>query len=355
MVGRRGQEEIKRDILKLLANSNQYSINYICKKINSNWMTVNEALDDLRKEGKISEKAVGRIKSYSLENTDTYFKLPVEYKEKKLCWYIYDKIIQRWKDGKNEIPNQLIMQKILTDVSEELKLPILKGWYLYGEISLVIPLQEIKGEKFPEKEYPKINENELNRYLDKSITEYGRCKDIKEVIEKHYKRAPKFWRLKREIADILAYHRDTSKTNELNRLLSNFLFYYPTEKDNEEITKQIYDFVILIGKIILINKFSELEINQEIKITFEKLWELVVFYNFFNQILNLFKSRQIKYNEEAVKEYFIDNLNVKKTDFSLMLGLLKAKYDCAITNGNIKVEDIGLKNKEIAFSFSNLE
>ena len=55
--GRRGILDVAEDILKLLSDKNEYSVQQISLKVNSQWRTTIKVLEFLKKAGLVSERA----------------------------------------------------------------------------------------------------------------------------------------------------------------------------------------------------------------------------------------------------------------------------------------------------------
>src|SRR3989338_2060366 len=183
MVIRKTAEQIKDEILASLKEE-PLSIEQLRKKVESNWSTTNNYLEELKKEGKVKEIiSADKAKIYQRIFGDTYFDIPITDLERKKFRTLFSMVIKRYKES-NQIPNKTQLAKAAVKVikSPESGLSDLPTvWYLYGAIPLMMP--------DPSKEYPEEIELEhklkINTIIEVFIkTNYN--KKTKQIEDEQY-------------------------------------------------------------------------------------------------------------------------------------------------------------------------
>jgi len=91
-------------------------------------------------------------------NKDSYFELPLEKNDKIICHYIFSKINDAWAIEYSNRPPIAIVQKIVTEIADNLELPIPRAWYLYGKTAVCV---------YDEKEEYLIKESDLPPHIDR--------------------------------------------------------------------------------------------------------------------------------------------------------------------------------------------
>src|SRR3989344_2284344 len=97
MVVRKTAEQIKEEILISL-DEQPLSIEQLRKKVESNWSTINNYLDELSKEGKVKEIiSAEKAKVYQRIFGDTYFDIPITNDERKKFKTLFSMILQEYR------------------------------------------------------------------------------------------------------------------------------------------------------------------------------------------------------------------------------------------------------------------
>src|SRR4030066_2316612 len=105
IMARKTSDQIKDEILFSL-NAHPLSIDQIRKKVESNWSTINNYLDELTKEGKVKEIiSADKAKIYQRIFGDTYFDIPISDLERKKFRTLFSLILQEYNLRK-EIPTK---------------------------------------------------------------------------------------------------------------------------------------------------------------------------------------------------------------------------------------------------------
>lgn len=300
---KKSKEMIKSKILEVL-NDKPLSINKISTEVGSNWSTINELLKILKEENKVREiVTTDKIRVFKLLREDTYFDLPIDKKEREICYYFFDKIRNIWFDIKKKLIGKIEMQKILTDIVEELpSIHILKGLYLFGGMTVLKfdPSQQYSSQFKPK------SEHEIEELIRSTIIkDYHDCKNVKQTMMNYYKKKNlSLYLIKEEINSIFTGNLNLDK-EKFTDLLSDFLFYSPIKEDASQIVEIISEFVSLTIK--LIKKCPKLEeIKYQIFETYNSIWLLVATYNFFDSLTEDTRYRDRR--EEIYEFYFYSKI-----------------------------------------------
>ena len=265
---KKSREEIIGSILNFL-DEKPLSIQQISENVGSNWVTVNDVIEELKKEGKVREiVATDKIKIIKRTDYPVFYSIPIrkEYKEQTL--FIASEIVKEWKKQKNEIPLNTTLQKIAVEIirNNNLNIPVLP--LHYGLVTAIA----IRPEE-------QINKNyEWKWHPEKNII----IQSIKEEISKHKNKASdeedtqyikydlKLFQIRKEIISLfkLGERGDIKK---LGEKLAQFNFMLPT--DNLDIYN-IFDRFIYSCNIIFMSRKPNKNLN-EIRETFDVLWDLV--------------------------------------------------------------------------------
>lgn len=267
-MAKKNRGEISGSILNFL-DEKPLSIQQISEMVGSNWVTINDVIEELKKEGKVREiVATDKIKIIKRTDYPVFYGVPIRKGYREQTLFIASEIVKEWKKQKNEIPLNTTLQKTAVEIirNNNLNLPVLP--LHYGLVTAIA----IKPEE-------QINKNyEWGGSPEKKII----IKSIKEEISKHKNKATeeedaqyikydlKLFQIRKEIMGLFKQGEKVD-IKRLCERLSKFNFILPT--DNLDIYN-IFDKFIYSCNIIFMSKEPKKNLN-EIRETFDVLWDLV--------------------------------------------------------------------------------
>ncbi len=269
-MAKKSREEIADSILTFL-DEKPLSIQQISEKVGSNWMTVNEILEQLKTEGNVKEVvATDKIKIFRRTDYPVFYGIPIPKKYRDQTLFVASEIVKHWKEhNKGELPLNTTLQKVAVEVIKEcsLNLPVLPLHY-----GLVTALA-IKPEEQVNKEYDWNGKEEKNFII----------KSIKEEVSKHENNASKeednqykkydlkLFQTRKEIVNLFKKELKDENIKELGHKISKMHFILSI--DNLDIYN-LFDRFVSSCTIIFISKETKIHISQ-IRETFDILWELI--------------------------------------------------------------------------------
>jgi len=179
---KRKVEDVKTRILNSLWLK-PFTIQQISKEIDSNWITVEKFVEELKQDGKLKEAiSTDKLTLYQKVNEDTYYNLPLKFEDREIFRFIFSIILKKYKE-KEKMPNKTELAKAVVDVIKGAGLNLPVVWYLYGQIPLMICN--------PQKDYstffvPK-NHLQIEMIADKVISGQ-KHKSTKELKLDHYEK-----------------------------------------------------------------------------------------------------------------------------------------------------------------------
>lgn len=285
---KRKGEEVKERILNVLW-LRPLTIQQISKEIDSNWLTVEKFIKELKQEGKIKEAiSTDKLSLYQKVNEDTYYGLPLEDSDREMFKFIFSTLLKKYKENK-KIPNRTEFSKAVVDVISEtnMKLPIV--WYLYGQIPLMVadPQKDYSTKFRPHncKEIEKISEKIVNK-------DYANTKELRLD---HYERYNK------ELYTIKVKLIFALKDRETKKILDLFNQFYvacPIDQDDDMffLTDRL---CVIVRKL---NLLCLLEHNTiDIAIALDSLWK----YMALNQMIYSL-SKDKRYNKEELMQFYFN-------------------------------------------------
>lgn len=314
---KKSREEIAEAIINALEEG-PLSIQQISEKINSNWSTVSEILNKLRRLGKIKEiVSTSKIKIYQLIRRDTYYGIPIGKKEKKFCRYLFFNIIEQFKKICGRLPNKTEAAKIATPIIDSFKPNLPTAWYLYGKIPLMIlsPSQDYQIDFSPP------NHEEIIKEI---ITEIKKqrleTKSTREIRKAQYRRYGKIiYDIKEKIIDLL--FRQKFNNEKLLDKFDEFLLHCPTKDDASRIFYLIDELTVSVHKLALVAKLDKF--RKEIFSAFDSVWKAVALYFLFDSITEYPKYSNRK---EMMKLYFEKPFETKIATAEEALSNLESIY-----------------------------
>ncbi|MEI6731922.1 MAG: hypothetical protein WCK90_04560 [archaeon] len=337
MIVRKTSEKIKEEILDTLKEA-PLSVEQIRKKVESNWSTINNYLDELSKEGKVKEIiSADKAKIYQRVFGDTYFDIPITDEERKKFRTLFSMILKKYKDM-NKTPNKTQLSKAAVKVinSPESGLSALPTvWYLYGAIPLMIA--------DPSREYPEEFEFEhkqkINNIIEVYITDNHNKKTKQIQKEQHREYNDKLYQL----ADNFLEITETQKWDKQNvfETLNEFFVACPIDEDFKEVFGFTERFVSTTRKLSYFEELGNNRTGTKILLTFDALWKFIATYKFYHSMKKRIPDKNV------LNLYLGNSLAVRKACAEESLSDLYSVYWSKIGEQEIKSSADVLKVKEI--------
>ncbi len=303
-VNRKSSNQIKDDILSSL-NKGPLSVEQIRKKIDSNWSTANNYLEELSKDGKVKEIiSADKSRMYQRIYGDTYFDIPITEEERKKFRTLFNMIMKKYAD-KGQVPNKTQLSKtavkVITSPESGLDLPIVS--YLYGMIPLMVA---DPSQTYNEEESFK-NRNKINEIIEIYMKENSGKKSRQLDHLQHLEINDKLYILRDEIIRFNSYN--IWDKDKLFELLNDFFVHCPLDEDFKEIFYLTNKFISTVRKLSYLGK---LENNKtEILLAFDVLWKFIATYKFYVSIkkripdaalLNLYLGNALQERKDCAQE-----------------------------------------------------
>ena len=332
MAIRKTAEQIKDEILSSL-NKGPLSIEQIRKKVESNWSTINNYLEELSKEGKVKEIiSTDKAKIYLRVFGDTYFDIPITDEERKKFRTLFSMIMQEYK-AVGSIPTKTHLSKcavyIIKDKNSGLSdLPTV--WYLYGIIPQMIA--------DPSQEYEEEVNLEHRTIIKNLIIEFNKTNGNKGSgriqREQHKEYNEELYILSDEFFSIVNKQKWCNK--EVLDILNKFFIACPVDQEFPEIFDLTEKVFSIIRKLGLMNIKLQ-NYRKEIFSVFDSLWKFIALYK-------LYKSKIIGKNaidrEILLKFYLGNTLESRKKNLQESISELNSIYLNNLVNfeqGKIKL------------------
>lgn len=305
---RKTKKQLVQRIIQLLENK-PMTVNELSIAVGSNWDTVYKALDLLKSVNIVLEIEEGNKKIFKKiddasipKREDTLLGIPVSRKSEDLCYYLFNKVKQKWIKKTKQEPNRTQMQKVVGEIADNIKLPyeIPRGWYLFGQVCVLEynPIQEYHSEF-------QNNIPELNREIDSAIEIYSRYDKTIDVLFEQYKRKNKVLYLARlKLKQILCYELNQETKPLISKLLNSFAMNFPQKEDNKNIIKLLDAYISIVNRLFIERQELE-ELHNLIIDCFISLWELIATYNLFSDLIN----GNYGYEYGILKKYFEPRFN----------------------------------------------
>lgn len=293
---KRKSEEVKEKILNVLWLK-PLTIQQISKDVESNWLTVEKFIKELKQDGKIKETiSTDKLTLYQKINEGTYYNLPLKKHDREMFNFIFSTVLNKY-GKKGQIPNRTEFTKSVVDVIHETSTDLPVVWYLYGQIPLMVadPQKDYFTLLKPDN-YKKIEE------ISEKIVNNQNHKSTKELKLDHYERYNNELYLTKENLLSALKNKDTK---EILSLFNQFYRACPIGQDEEMffLTDRL---CIVIRKLNLLNLLEEHTIN--IALALDSLWK----YMALNQMIHsLSKDKKYK-KSELMQFYFNPIVETKK-------------------------------------------
>ena len=301
---KKSPDEIKKGIYEFLINSPN-SIKAISEEIGSNWSTVNNFLDEMKKEGIVKEVLTkDKIRIFSRSDYPVFYGLTLEREVLNDSIYLFLKIIELWKEVHNSLPPKTTIQKIAVDVINECKLDLPIVDFHYGR---VVPIFVEPGndiERIYQIKEPKHFKNIIG-CIKKIIPDHS-VHSWKEKQQQYTKYDMKLFLVKEKIAKLFS-ERDKN-IKEIEKKLFSLFLELPIADEDSDILNLFDKF--LETSVILLNSKDNEKYLSEISDIFVVMWDLITTHLFFTQIKK-FISRDRIVEFELISS---TNLSIKKLD-----------------------------------------
>lgn len=314
---KKSKAEIIDGIINLVSTSPK-SIYELSKKLNSNWDTIKDNVELLKKLNvlDISENKVF-LKQDSLISIhkDTIAGLPLSKEVRTRIYALAKKVNDMWLEKKGEVPKKTQMQKALVEISEQNpNLNIPRGWYFFGKVVLV----KIDPEEFSKdlknynfKKY-KIDEDKLNQSISSVIDEIESL-SYNELLDYQYnKYNKKDYLTKREIENLLM--SDSFDKKKFAQLLYQLLFNFKINKDdslNYQVLTVMKDAIsVLLSSTAKFDKDVQ-ELKPELFESFTILWKIYCTFNLSDTL-----EGDLGYDKKIIDSIFEDRINFYTNDLN---------------------------------------
>ena len=122
LMAKKSREEIINSVLEFL-DEKPLSIQQLSERVGSNWMTINEILEELKKEGKVKEVvATDKIKIIKRTDYPVFYGIPIKKECREQTLFIASEIVKEWRKKNNgEMPLNTTLQKVTVEIIEKCK------------------------------------------------------------------------------------------------------------------------------------------------------------------------------------------------------------------------------------------
>lgn len=247
-----------------------------------------------------------------------YFNTSLSPEERQLIDYVYKRSYDISQEENTRFSNTFA-QKVLTTVSDELDLPVTRGWFKLGRCSLMEP----DDSRFMDIENPpnSIDKEELDDKIREVSREFQPSNYPNELRKKQYERHDK--------SDYLALLRLESSLNMINYLtrrekileaLDKFDSEFPEEGYTGEQCSEIVNFFCVISSDLIKHADNgDLEAFRRVVDTFEDLKELTSDSYMYETVEGPEKDQVRSYLSQKIrfdKSELEDSIRLLKSDFS---------------------------------------
>jgi len=315
MGSKKTSDEIIERILDELKEGPK-TITEISESINSNWLTTEKFLKELRDEKKEVIEIVSspKMKVYIRADDPTYYSLPFSKDIRNKTIYLLSKIVELWKEKESNYPNKTTTQKIAVEVINDCKLdlPILE--FHYGKVTCMNVSYGQNLVKVYDISPPKNFQERILECVNKILKEGKHTgKSFDERNTQYEKEGMKFYSAKEKV--IKSFRGDKKKN--ISKNLIEFSVNFPMRLG--EYYSEFNDFIST--SISLLEIESNKDNLYDIKETFFSLWDLLTTASYF-QYASKFILPQRRELFEQIRNL---TLNFKKTTYENLFSELKSE------------------------------
>jgi len=294
---KRSTDIIITEILKSL-RSGEKSISDIAKDTGINWGTAANHVKTLEKSGIISRKNEGNKIIYSIlqKNNNTLFGLPLDSEQENKIKFIFNKIIDKYKEKHGKKPTNTYLHKTFVYINEvgRLNLPVV--WYLYGQMCVMGYSENQTYDNY----IPFEDMNKIEKIIDISIDKYDN-KKTSEIRDKQYKeKNNNLYQAKEELYKSL---KNTKELQFQQEFMKFFGIIIKEIDDDNEISDILTEYLGIVTRIKEDIRKYEL---------FDEIWRFIAlkiavkdlekYYD--KKLLNYFFNNRIIEQEEIINERF---------------------------------------------------
>lgn len=324
----------KTDLILLVLDNiheQEKTIGELSLMLKTNWNSVKDTLEFLKKIGQVEEKIVDSEKKYIAvkygvgdKNIPTYFNLPATKNIEHFAGYVYNKITHYFRSIRQITPNTTQLQKISVRIFDDLlvraKVSVPTGWYRFGKISI---FGVRRGDTFEEyKDEGLDNDNKLQNVIKKAVQDFAEEQYTFNARKKQYETENKqqyLILLELEKMQALLSNPEKNRDNLLKNL-DSFINSIPAEQKTAEIIKLFYDFKSIIQEWMAGKQKMNNDLKDLICQTFQRLWDVVATLNFYNSL-----SEQRSYSKETLDQFVLPDILQKELMARLIFDELKGK------------------------------
>lgn len=324
----------KTDLILLVLDNiheQEKTIGELSLMLKTNWNSVKDTLEFLKKIGQVEERIVNSEKKYIAvkygvgnKNIPTYFNLPTPKNIEHFAGYVYNKITHYFRSIKQITPNTTQLQKISVKIFDDLlvrgKVSVPTGWYRFGKISI---FGVRRGDTFEEyKDEGLDNDNKLQNVIKKAVQDFADEQYTFNARKKQYETENKQqYLVLLELEKMQALLSNPEKNRDsLLKNLDSFINSIPAEQKTAEIIKLFYDFKSIIQEWMTGKQKMNNDLKDLICQTFQRLWDVVATLNFYNSL-----SEQRSYSKETLDQFVLPDILQKELMARLIFDELKGK------------------------------
>lgn len=284
---RKSSQQIKNEILSHLKKG-PLSTKKLSDLLKSNWSTINNYLEGLKKDGDIREiYSRENLKVYVRSDYPVFYGLPLDDDKLRNSLFLLSKIIERWEAIKKSRITKTPLQKIAVEIvkNNSLDIPIVR--FHYGKV-LTTYLEPEKSQEIIE--IYGIKELDIsNKIIDNEIKKH--CNIAWKEKKKQYEDHPdmKIFNL----SDSIFYLISKNKTDEPNKILDLFyriILEIPTDDCYSDLFSNYHEFIGAVNFIFNSKEFNEgckeskNNYLKEVLDTFNSIWQALTTEFFFKDI-----------------------------------------------------------------------
>jgi len=295
------KQVIQRIILLLLEKPR--TINELAVEFGSNWDTTKENLELLKSinivEDFKAEDGVQRFRTKTTEpiflREDTLFGVPLNKKTENICKYLFKKVEDAWHKKTNVYPNKSQMQKTVVRIADIAKLPVPRGWYLFGKMCILEydPLQKYDHEPIEEIAG-------LDKTINLVVDQFSKHQNVRELMEVQYKDNALYLN-KLRLQELLNCEFDEETKKQIAKITYLFLTKFSKGEDDIRIKDILEKYVSVFNQILVYKTKNDLKsIRLLLQDSFVAIWELIGTYNLFNDL----SEGNFGYERKELLKYF---------------------------------------------------
>ncbi|MDO8740316.1 MAG: hypothetical protein Q7J54_01935 [Candidatus Woesearchaeota archaeon] len=320
-------------ILSVLDNIHEQekTIGELSLILKTNWNSVKDTLEFLKKIGQVEERTINSEKKYIAvkygigdKNIPTYFNLPIQKNVEHFAGYIYKKITHYFRSTKQITPNTTQLQKISVKIFDDqwirAKISVPTGWYRFGKISIFGVRRGDTFDEYKDEEFD--NDNKLQTIIKKAVQDFADEQYTFNARKKQYETENKqqyLLLLELEKMQLLLSNPEKNK-DILLRNLDSFINSIPPEQKTAEVIKLFYDFKSMLQEFITNKPKMSNDIKDLLCQTFQRLWDVVATLNFYDSLLE-----QKSYSKETLDQFILPDILQKELMARLTFDELKGK------------------------------